>query len=247
MTPADPFRHHPELRDKINAADQSVFRDLDLAQMDARLTAAGMAADWRTPSAEREAGRRGFLDGHWNQDLWVFAYGSLMWDPSVDFVEVRKARCDGFSRSFCLWDEGGRGSPENPGLMLAIDQGGVCDGLAFRLAAGQLDHETFVLFRREMIAPAYRPAWLPLTTDHGPVTALAFVADRRQDKIRPGIPLDRQARMIATATGMLGSSFDYLAGIERQLRVLGVEDPYVTRLFDAVQRLRAGDMPARDR
>ncbi|MCC0074562.1 MAG: gamma-glutamylcyclotransferase [Rhodobacter sp.] len=235
MTQPDPFRHQPALRGKILPAAQSVFRDLDLAQMDARMVAAGMPADWRTPSAEREAARRAFLAGRDAGDLWVFAYGSLMWDPSVEFHEVRKARCDGFSRSFCLWDEGARGSPQSPGLMLALDAGGWCEGLAFRIPADRRDHETFVLFRREMIAPAYRPAWLALDTDQGPIEALGFVADRTQDKIRPGIAVADQARMIATARGMLGTNAEYLDGIDRQLRVLGIEDAYVARLVAAVR------------
>ncbi len=67
------------------------------------------------------------------EPTWVFGYGSLMWDPSVEFNEVRYAHCSGFQRSFCLWDEGGRGSAKQPGLMLAIDEGGKCEGLAFRI------------------------------------------------------------------------------------------------------------------
>ncbi len=80
-----------------------------------------------------------------------------MWDPAMEFAEVRRARTSGFARSFCLWDVGGRGSAENPGLMLTIDAGAGCEGMAFRISVEKLDHETFVLFRREMFAPAYRP------------------------------------------------------------------------------------------
>ena len=241
MTQSDPYRHHPELRGRIRPAADSFFRGLDLAAMDAQVVEAGMPADWRTPSGIREAGRRDFLAGRMGRDLWVFGYGSLMWDPSVEFAELRKARCEGFSRSFCLWDEGGRGTARAPGLMLALDAGGQCEGLAFRIEAEKLDHETFVLFRREMIAPAYRPAWLDLETDEGPVEALGFVADRSFDKIRPGIPLAEQAGMIARATGMLGTNFEYLADTHAHLGLLGIEDRYVSDLMAAARALRGGE------
>ncbi|MEC9343767.1 MAG: gamma-glutamylcyclotransferase [Pseudomonadota bacterium] len=239
MTDVDPYRHHEELRGRIRPASESYFRDLDLAEFDARVIKAGFPADWRTPCEVREADRRAWLEGRKGQDLWVFGYGSLMWDPSVEFAEVRKARCDGYQRSFCLWDEGGRGSVAAPGLMLALDEGGHCEGLTFRIEAGKLDHETFVLFRREMIAPAYRPAWLALETAHGPVEALGFVANHAYADIRPGIAPDVQAAMIARASGFLGSNFDYLSDTAEHLDLLGIEDAYVAGLYAAVRELRA--------
>lgn len=236
----DPYRHHPGLRGMIRPTAESIFRDLDLAQVDARVVASGMPADWRTPDAEREAGRKAFLHGHWESDLWVFAYGSLMWDPGVEFVEVRRARTEDFARRFCLFDEGGRGSADRPGLQLALDRGPGCDGLAFRIEAAVLEHETFVLFRREMIAPAYRPVWLPLETSQGDVEALAFVADHASPKIVPGIPPHEMAQMISGAAGFLGSNFDYLAETRTQLARLGVTDPYIDDLFARAVALRGG-------
>lgn len=238
MTDCDPFRHHPELRGRIKPAAESYFRDLDLGVIDARAAEAGFPADWRTPCDQREAGRHAWLAGRWDRDLWVFGYGSLMWDPSVEFAEVRKAHCQGYQRSFCLWDEGGRGSVEEPGLMLAIDAGGDCEGLAFRIEAGKLDHETFVLFRREMIAAAYRPAWLSLATGDGQIEALGFVANRGHERIRPGIPLPDQARMIARAAGVLGSNFDYLSNTHEHLELLGIDDNYVAELRAAAGSIR---------
>ena len=231
LTPKDPFGLHPELRDKIKPAAQSFFRDLDMDIIDAHTAQAGFPADWRTPCETREAERRKWLDGHWGHDLWVFGYGSLMWDPALEFVEVRHAHCDGFQRSFCLWDEGGRGSDEQPGLMLALDEGGACGGLAFRIAAKNMDHETFVLFRREMIAPAYRPVWLNLVTVDGPIQGLGFAANHGHENIRPGIPLDKQAGMIARARGIFGTNFEYLSDTHRHLKLLGVDDAYISELF----------------
>lgn len=117
-----------------------------------------------------------------------------MWDPSVEFDEVRQARCRGYQRSFCLWIEGGRGSEEEPGLMLAIDEGGNCEGLAFRIQAEKLDHETFVLFRREMLFSSYRPTWLSLDTADGPIEALCFVANHDHDMINTWHPAARSSQ-----------------------------------------------------
>jgi cation transport protein ChaC len=238
LTDSDPYRHHPELRGKIKPAAQSFFRDLDLGLIDARAAEVGRPAGWRTPDEEREASRRDWLMDRLDQDLWIFGYGSLMWDPSVEFIEVRQAHCSGYQRSFCLWDEGGRGSLEQPGLMLALDGGGKCEGLAFRIEAKKLDHETFVLFRREMIAATYRPTWLKLDTAGGPIEALGFVANQGHERIKSGIPLPDQAKMIARARGFLGTNFDYLSDTHERLKILQIEDTYVSELYAAVNARR---------
>ncbi|WP_333713834.1 gamma-glutamylcyclotransferase [Yoonia sp.] len=235
MNAIDPYHFHPELRGKIKPAADSFFRDMDLAAVDEQVAEAGFPSDWRTPCDDREADRREWLEGHRDQDLWIFAYGSLIWDPSVEFDEVRVARCEGFQRSFCLWDDGGRGSVDEPGLMLAIDEGGCCEGVAFRIPKEKIEQETFVLFRREMLMPVYRPAWLELQTGAGPVTGLAFVANRDHKDIRPGLPMDQKARMIAHASGFLGSNFDYLEELSERLVLLGINDPYVATLLDATK------------
>jgi len=235
----DPYRHHPGLRGKIRPAAESLFRTLDMADFDARAVEAGMPADWRTPDEQREAARAAFLDARRGRDLWVFAYGSLMWDPGFEFTEVRRAFPPDYARSFCLFDQGGRGSVAQPGLQLALDKGAGCEGLAFRIDAALLDGETFVLWRREMIAPAYRPVMLALDTAPGPIEALGFVADHGTEQIVTGIPMEEKARMIATASGFLGSNFDYLAGTRAQLAGLGVSDPYVEDLYARVMALRS--------
>lgn len=238
MADIDPYHHHPKLRGNIKPAADSFFRDLDLGIIDAHVAKAGFPSDWRTPCEERDAERRDWLDGRWDQDLWVFGYGSLMWDPSVEFIEVRRALCHGHQRSFCLWDEGGRGSKEEPGLMLAIDEGGSCEGIAFRVAREKLEHETFVLFRREMLAPVYRPIWLNLDTQAGPIEALSFAVNHDHEDIKPGIPLQNQAKMISRAKGMFGTNIDYLSDMHERLELLEIEDIYVSELFAATDALR---------
>jgi cation transport protein ChaC len=234
----DAYHLHPELRGKIKPAAESFFRDLDLAVIDAHAAKAGFPSGWRTSCEVRETERRDWLEGHRSEDLWIFGYGSLMWDPSVEFTEVRHAFCGGHQRSFCLWDEGGRGSMEEPGLMLAIDEGGSCEGLAFRIEPDKLEHETFVLFRREMLAPVYRPVWLKLDTVAGPIEALGFAANHDHEDIKPGIPLQNQAKMIARAKGMFGTNLDYLSDMHERLEILGIEDIYVSELYAATNNLR---------
>jgi cation transport protein ChaC len=236
----DPFRHHPGLRDQIRPAEESFFRNLDVDEIHRHVLATGGDPDWRTPDDLREANRRAVLEGHLDDDIWVFAYGSLMWDPAMIFAEVRRAHAPEFARTFCMWDDGGRGSPEQPGLMLGIDAGAGCDGLVFRIERDRIEHETFVLFRREMIAEGYVPTWSMMSTDHGPVEALSFVADHAAENIRPGIPLDEQARMIAVAEGLLGTNFAYLDNMHAHLSALNVSDPYVDDLFARVTALRGG-------
>ncbi|MDF1727328.1 MAG: gamma-glutamylcyclotransferase [Sulfitobacter sp.] len=239
MTSDDPFRHHPELRDMIKPAAASFFREMDLDEVDRRAAENGRPADWRTPCSVREEERLSYLKSHGSGDLWVFGYGSLMWDPALEFTEVRHARVEGFERSFCLWDEGGRGTPARPGLMLALDEGGGCEGLAFRIAEPQIEEETFVLFRREMIARAYEPHWVDLQTAHGALKALTFVANHENERIKPGIPLPQQAEMIAHAEGHLGTNQAYLDQTHGGLAFLGIEDPYISDLYRRVRALKS--------
>ncbi len=248
MSPNDPYRHHPGLRGKIRPAAESFFRDLDLEEFDRRIAENGMPEDWRTPDAEREAKRHNVLEGRWDRDLWVFAFGSLMWDPAMEFAEVLRGRTEDYERRFCLIDTGGRGSVEHPALQLAIDDvaGAArgCDGLAFRIEADRIDHETFVLFRREMISHAYRPVWLQLDTVIGRIEALAFAADHSSDRIDTTIPVDEQARMIAKAEVMLVTNAEYLTETRNRLAMLDLDDPYVTDLCARVASLRGADSSA---
>ncbi|MEC7764265.1 MAG: gamma-glutamylcyclotransferase [Pseudomonadota bacterium] len=235
----DPYRHHPGLRGQIKPAEESFFRDMDLAYFDKQIVEAGGDPDWRYTDEVREAMRRRILDGHWDDDIWIFAYGSLMWDPAMIFTEVRRAHAANVTRSFCMWDEDARGSRAQPGLMLGIDAGEGCDGLAFRIARDQIDHETFVLFRREMVTDGYNAVWTTLSTDHGEIKGLAFVVDRAVEKICPDIPMDQQARMIAVAEGMIGTNFEYLDNMRRHLAMLNLRDPYVDDLYERVTALRS--------
>jgi glutathione-specific gamma-glutamylcyclotransferase len=156
--------------------------------------------------------------------VWVFAFGSLIWNPAFHFVERRTARIHGFHRQFCLWARAGRGSPERPGLMLSLRPGGSCTGVAYRLARRAVATELDVLWRREMSTMAYRPVWTVARTPKGPEPAIAFSANREHERYVPGLEDGAVARYLATGAGPMGRCCDYLFDTVAHLRQLGIRD-----------------------
>lgn len=185
---------------------------------------------------EREASRRQVLDGRQNGDLWVFAYGSLMWDPALRFSEVRRAAAPGYERRFILKDiYGGRGTPEEPGLMAALDHGDGCEGLVFRIDSSDVDTETEILWRREMIGNAYQPVFIEALVDDQPVEALTFVADHGADSMCTELTREEQVRFISTGTGFMGTSHEYLKNIVNQFAALCIVDEDCAALLAEVE------------
>lgn len=229
------FDSLPSLRDKIIDPAESEFRFLDYVELDKRAAAAGYPADWRRSDEEREALRAEFMAGREDQPVWVFAYGSLMWDPGFYFDQVRLGRAVGFQRKFCLNMTRGRGSPETPGLMAALDDGDDCHGLVFRIPADMADHETAVIWRREMIAFGYQPRFVPVETEIGIVEAMTFLVDKSGGRYAGELDLDTSARLIATANGINGSNRDYADNLAAQLQLLGLSDPEFERLHAKVR------------
>lgn len=229
---ADPFTHHPELRERIADPLASPSRTLTTARLETLAKTRGLPTDWWYADDVREAERAATLDGRRDADLWVFGYGSLMWDPGVRFEEVRRAHVPGFARRFILKDVyGGRGTVDAPGLMVALDQGGGCDGLAFRISRANLDEETEVLWQRERIGPAYTPVFVEALAANTRLTVLTFVADHEADSIDAGLSRAQQIAYCATGSGFMGSSLDYLRNIARQFAVLGIQDDEVLELL----------------
>ncbi|MEN9760386.1 MAG: hypothetical protein RI906_212 [Pseudomonadota bacterium] len=168
--------------------------------------------------------------------VWVFAFGSLIWNPAFLFAEQRVARIHGFHREFCLWAWAGRGSPQQPGLMLSLERGGSCCGVAYRLEAGAERSELDVLWRREMLTMAYRPVWTRAVTQQGVVPAITFSANRTHERYAPGLSTEQVAHYLATGEGPLGLACDYLYDTATKLRELGICD----RSLDALEaRVRA--------
>lgn len=174
-------------------------------------------------------------------DMWVFGYGSLLWNPGFDAVEAVPGRLRGYHRSFCMLSIHHRGTEDHPGLVLALeaDAQASCDGLALRVAAGAQETVLAYLRAREMVSSAYVERHLPLDLHDGRrVTALAYVID-------PGhrqycrFDADRQARMIASARGGRGPNDEYLFNTVAHLDQLGLRDDDLHDLAARVRALRA--------
>ena len=157
-------------------------------------------------------------------DVWVFAYGSLIWNPIFPFAERRLATVYGLHRSFCLWSRVGRGTPECPGLVLGLDHGGHCRGLAYRIAAEHVDEELFLLWRREMVTGSYVPTWVRARTPAGRIRAIAFVINHASPAYAGRMAAPETARCIARASGLNGPCADYLVLTLSGLREHGIED-----------------------
>jgi cation transport protein ChaC len=231
----DPFVHHPELRGRIVDPLTSFFRGFTVEGLIARFPEMETMRGWTLSDDRREALRLRALEGH-QGDLWVFAYGSLMWDPAIRFAEVRRAHVAGHARRFILVDDkGGRGTPEAPGLMATLDRGEGCAGLAFRIPGADVEAETTILWRREMIGPGYLATFVTADLGDRMQPALTFVADHGAAGVRPDLTRAEQARLIATGTGFLGTSKTYLENIIDQIARLGIADTDCEDLLRAVE------------
>ena len=170
-------------------------------------------------------------------EMWVFGYGSLIWNPEFPVAEQQIARLAGWRRSFCMWSIHHRGTEAKPGLVLALDQGeGHCDGVAFRVAPGAEAETLTGLRERELISSAYLEQRLDvMLTDGRSVTAVAYVIDRAHEQYCGGLPVAQQAKVIAQAVGGRGPNRDYLFATARHLAELGIEDPDLSGLAAQVR------------
>ena len=226
------FRHAPALKGRIKPPDQSRMR-LSYArfeELDALAVSEGWPPGWRMGNEAREENRRKVLAGRLDRDLWVFGYGSLIWDPAVYVNEIRLATLRGWRRRFCLRIFGSRGTPERPGLMAALDEGGVCEGVVFRIASEIVDRETETMWMREMFSASYRPEFVQVTTPQGDIEALTFVIDRSHDRYLPDLAMAEAAAIIAHASGHNGTNFEYLDSLCAHLDELGLKDPEMSEL-----------------
>ncbi len=192
---------------------------------------------------ELATSRRDMLALAPSKEIWVFGYGSLIWNPAFHFDERRIGTIHGFHRRFCLWTTLGRGSPDCPGLMLGLDRGGSCRGVVLRIAPELVESETDVLWRREMVSNAYVPAWVRASTDAGEVWAIAFTINRHHDRYAEKMSEDQAADVIARAVGRVGPCRDYLLNTVDHLEQLGIHDRAMARLAEKVRRQLAGASP----
>jgi cation transport protein ChaC len=172
------------------------------------------------------------------QGVWLFAYGSLIWNPALHFEQRRLARVYGWHRSFCLSTQAGRGTPDNPGLVLGLDRGGACTGAAFHISEELMQDELSLLWRREMLSGSYRPRWVRLRgVDGVPYGhAIAFTIQRDGEHYAGCLSRDDIVRRLASACGALGSSADYLFRTRDGLRSLGIVDAGIEDLARRVEQ-----------
>jgi len=168
-------------------------------------------------------------------DIWVFGYGSLIFNPVFEHIDKCEARIYGRHRRFCLWTRIGRGTPERPGLVLGLDQGGSCTGLAFRLDPGNAIDELDLLWRREMISMSYQARWVTLHTADGIKRAITFVLVPDRPNYAARMPIETEAEIIASASGFIGHCRDYLFDTVDGLHQYGLRDPYLEKLAGLVK------------
>jgi glutathione-specific gamma-glutamylcyclotransferase len=170
------------------------------------------------------------------RDVWVFGYGSLMWNPAFHYQERRSGLIRGYHRQFCLKTELGRGEPGNPGLTLALNNGGSCQDVAFRIAPNAIEEELDIVWKREMLAGAYRPRWLRVRDAQGEFKAITFVIDRNFKHYAGGLSEPETVKLLATAGGRLGTCREYLENTVQQLDILGVRDGRMHDLLSKVKK-----------
>jgi cation transport protein ChaC len=208
-----------------------------------RLKDGSLLAEWRASALpgyqlrtddELESSLREALERRTpGTDVWVFGYGSLIWNPAFEFAETRIAVLHGLHRRFCIETRTGRGSPENPGLALALDSGGSCRGLAFRLDENQIEEELPLVWRREMVSGVYEARWVDIrlgSRDGRRARAITFVANRNNDRYVHGLSRAAVAIRIATARGEFGTCHEYLVNTIDKLREMQIPDSGLERI-----------------
>ena len=169
----------------------------------------------------------------------MFAYGSLLWNPLFPVAEMRPVMLGGLHRRFCLWSLASRGTRDCPGLVLGLDRGGACRGVAMRLPAPLAIDELHLLWRREMAVGSYHPRWVKVDTGGREIVALAFVVRRKHPQYAGRLGLDVEADVLRNACGAFGTSLDYLERTRVALVAHGIVDPYLERLATEVARFPA--------
>ncbi len=170
-----------------------------------------------------------------DDDIWIFAYGSLMWRPGFDHEAMAPALLRGYHRSFCVYSVHYRGTPERRGLVLGLDRGGACRGMAIRVRAGDEPAVLAYLDEREQVTMVYRRRQLPIRLDDGRrVPAWTYVADPRHEQYAAGLDPAHMAAIIRDASGRSGPNREYLASTLEHLAESGVRDHGLERLLKLV-------------
>jgi len=171
-------------------------------------------------------------------EFWVFAYGSLMWDPGFAYEEVVAGHIEGYQRSLSVLSTIYRGTPEQPGLVLGLDQGGSCCGLTFRVAPDNVNDTIAYLDEREQVTKVYCPHFFDTKLKDGRVVkAYTFVVRREHDQYAGVMSLEEQARLVAQGVGHKGPAIDYLASTVGHIDALGITDTDLHKVLKLARKL----------
>lgn len=170
-------------------------------------------------------------------DFWVFGYGSLMWRPGFDYDEATPARLYGFHRALCVRSFVHRGTPERPGLVLGLDRGGSCLGLAFRIAPENSEQVLDYLRERELVTHVYKERRLRLQLQAGRlVNAVAYVVDRSHAQYAGALSVDQAAGLVRGARGLSGPNEDYVLNTVTHLRQMSIRDHWLEAVAERCER-----------
>ena len=161
-------------------------------------------------------------------DFWVFGYGSLIWRPGFAHVETQRARLHGYRRSLCVYSFVHRGTRERPGLVLGLDRGGSCIGLAFRVPGDLRDEVITYLRERELVTNVYLERSLKIRLDGGgTVDAVAYIVDRQHEQYAGALDAVDAAAVVRGAVGQSGDNEDYVLSTLEHLKALGIRDHWL--------------------
>ena len=169
------------------------------------------------------------------KDFWVFGYGSLMWRPGFDFVESKRARLHGFHRSLCIYSHVYRGTAEKPGLVLGLDAGGFCDGMAFKVTEDATQKVVDYLREREQVNNVYLEKMQAVELEDGSsAQAIVYVADCTHAQYASALSIEAAAQIVAAASGIAGPNHEYVSATLEHLQQMGVRDEGLERVWHFV-------------
>jgi cation transport protein ChaC len=170
-------------------------------------------------------------------DLWIFAYGSLMWRPDFAYLDRQKARLTGYHRSLCIFSEHYRGTPARPGLVLGLDRGGSCIGIAFRIAGDERAETLGAVRKRELVTGVYKEASVELLLPDGTKQrAVTYVADRAHVQYAGKLQRDTMVERVRHCAGVGGTNVDYVRNTHLHLQEIGITDANLAWIVEAIDR-----------
>jgi glutathione-specific gamma-glutamylcyclotransferase len=174
-----------------------------------------------------------------DEDWWIFGYGSLIWNPLFHFEERRVVTTHGYHRRFCLSSRINRGTLDKPGLVLGLDRGGRCRGVAYRIAPDHAENELRLIWRREMMLGAYIPRWVEVSDRETRFRAIAFTINRASPAYAGRLPPQAIIERLMSCRGRMGPGIDYLLHTAEALRACGINDHHLRELCNLAEAIRA--------